>query len=171
MAKKSKKVEKETRRLMEGIADLVKKKGDRYKFKSKNKKIQKKVKKTCVHWIFRKGKEVPTVIHDPEKPGNWKCTICGASFPVKPGEQKDYELNCTNMLEAVNQIQFWAVKLGGDAEDTKMFLRMKSDIARFGKVSKHILKAIDKRNAIENNRQNSDMLSQFDAYAAFNYRS
>ena len=75
MAKKSKKVEKETRRLMEGIADLVKKKGDRYKFKSKNKKVIKKVKRTCVHWIYRKGKEVPTVIQDPERPGYWKCTI------------------------------------------------------------------------------------------------
>ena len=68
MAKKSKKVEKETRRLMEGIADIVKRKGDRYKFKSKNKKLIKKVKKTCPHWIMRKGKECATVIQDPEHP-------------------------------------------------------------------------------------------------------
>ena len=108
MAKKSKKVEKETRRLMEGIGDLIKKKGDRYKFKSKNKKIIKKVKRTCVHWIMRKGKEVPTVIHDPEHPGNWKCTICGASFPIKPMSLADYQSQTEHMLEIVNQMQFWS---------------------------------------------------------------
>lgn len=171
MAKKSKKVEKETRRLMEGIADLVKKKGDRYKFKSKSKKVIKKVKKTCVHWIMRKGKEVPTVIHHPTKPGYWKCTICGAEFPVKPEKREAYENNCNTMLEAINQIQFWAVKLGGDAEDTKMFLRLKSDLGRFQKCSKHILKAIDKRSAMEANRKKSDMLSQFDSYSSFNYKA
>ena len=170
MAKKSKKVEKETRRLMEGIADLVKKKGDRYKFKSKNKKVIKKVKRTCVHWIYRKGKEGPTVIQDPERPGYWKCTICGASFKVKPSTPEAYHDASQAMLEYVNQMQFWSVKLGGDAEDTKMFLKLKEMIPRFEKASRHILKQVNKREALENNRQNSDILAQFDAYTGFNYR-
>ena len=175
MAKKSKKVEKETRRLMEGIADLVKRKGDRYKFKSKNKKVVKKVKKTCVHWIMRKGKEVPTVMHNPEKPGYWKCAICGASFPIKPLESLDngktqYEVETENMLGLVNQMQFWSVKLGGDAEDTKMFIKLKELLPRYAKVSKQILKRVNKREEYENNKRRSDVMSQFDAYSGFNYR-
>lgn len=167
---KSKKVEKETRRLMESVADLVKKKGDRYKFKSKNKKAIKKVKKSCVHWIIRKGKEVPTVIHDPEHPGNWKCTICGASFPIKPADLDVYYTCCDQMLSFVNQMQFWSVKLGGDAEDTKMFIRMKESVPRFAKVSKQILKRVNQRETWEKNRERSDVMSQFDAYSGFSYR-
>jgi len=171
MAKKSKKVEKETRRLMEGIADLVKKKGDRYKFKSKNKKKIKLVKKTCVHWIIRKGKEVPTVIQDPNHPGNWKCTICGESFPIKPVTPEEYKAACDTMLAFVNQMQFWSVKLGGDADDTKMFINMKKSIPRFQKVSRQILKHVNQRDAWEKNREQSDVMSQFDAYSGFNYRA
>ena len=171
MAKKSKKVEKETRRLMEGITDLVKKKGDRYKFKSKNKKMIKKVKKTCVHWIIRKGKEVPTVIPDPERPGNWRCSVCGHSFPIKPVSIDVYNDQADQMLAFVDQMQFWSVKLGGDAEDTKMFIRLKENIPRFKKVSKQILKRVNQREAYENNRERSDVLSQFDAYAGFSYRA
>lgn len=167
---KSKKVEKETRRLMESVADLVKKKGDRYKFKSKNKKAIKKVKRSCVHWIIRKGKEVPTVIHDPEHPGNWKCTICGASFPIKPADLDVYYTCCDQMLSFVNQMQFWSVKLGGDAEDTKMFIRMKESVPRFAKVSKQILKRVNQRETWEKNRERSDVMSQFDAYSGFSYR-
>ena len=171
MAKKSKKVEKETRKLMESIADLVKKKGDRYKFKSKNKKLVKKVKRTCVHWIIRKGKEVPTVVQDPTRAGYWKCTICGASFPIKPEEDKKYKETSEQMLEFVNQMQFWSVKLGGDADDTKMFSRLKESIPRFEKVSKQILKRVNQREAYEKNREHSDVMSQFDAYSGFNYRA
>lgn len=173
MAKKSK-IEKETRRLIEGISDLVKKKGDRYKFKSKKKKLIKKVKRTCVHWAIRKGKEVPTVVRDPEHPGNWKCAICGASFPIKPlqGENGEnaYDKMTSQMLAAVNQIQFYSVKLGGDADDTKMFLQLKKMLPRYAKVSKQILKRINKREEFENNRKKSDAMSQFDMYSGFNYR-
>lgn len=170
MAKKSKKVEKETRRLMEGIADLVKRKGDRYKFKSKNKKMIKKVKKTCPHWIMRKGKETPTVIPDPEKQGYWKCTICGASFPIKPADLDEYRRATNEMLSYVNQMQFWSVKLGGDADDTKMFIRLRQELPRFTKVSKQILKQVNKRDAWENRRERSDIMEQFSDYAGFGFR-
>lgn len=168
---KSKKVEKETRRLMETVADLVKKKGDRYKFKSKNKKVIKKVKRSCVHWIMRKGKEVPVVIQDPDHPGNWVCTICGASWPITPEKPEVYQESTDQMAAFVNQMQFWSVKLGGDAEDTKMFLRLKRDLPRFQKVSKQILKRVNQRETWEKNRQRSDAMAQFDAYSGFNYRS
>lgn len=167
---KSKKVEKETRRLIETVTDCVKKKGDRYKFKSKNKKAVKKIKKSCVHWIFRKGKEVPTVIPDPANPNNWKCMICGATFPVAPEEEGAYHVAANNLLQLVNQMQFFSVKLGGDKEDTKMFLDLKRNIPRFVKVSRQIRKRVCQREAFEKNRANANAMSQFDIYSCFNYR-
>lgn len=59
--KKSKKIEKETRLLIESISDVLKKKGDRYKFKTGKKKVVRKMKRSCPHWIIRKGKEDPTL--------------------------------------------------------------------------------------------------------------
>lgn len=170
MAKQSKKVEKETRRLIEGITDLVKKKGDKYKFKSKNKKIVKKVKKTCVHWIIRKGKPQPTLVHDPDVPGNWKCTICGASFPIRPLDNDEYSEIISRATALVNQMQFWSVKLGGDASDTKMFIRLKENLPRLEKVSKQIIKRLNKREFLENNKNKSDVMAQFSVYDGFNYR-
>ena len=175
MAKKSKKVEKETRRLMEGIADLVKKKGDRYKFKGHSKKAVKKVKKTCVHWIMKKGHEKPTVIHDPERPGYWKCQICGKSFPIDPVQsnvqgKNAYQVEAEHMLELINQMQFYGVKLGGDAEDTRMFLKLKELLPRFAKVSKQILKRIKQREEFESRRESTDSMSQFATYKGFSWR-
>ena len=151
MANKNVKIEKETRRLIEGISDLVKKKGDTYKFKSKNKKKLKQIKKSCVHWTIRKGKPQPTLIQDPNVPGNWKCTLCGASFPIVPVSDEEYEKVCDLMLSYVNQIQFLSVTLGGDADDTKMFLNLKKSIPRFEKVAKQVIKHTNKRNKFEKN--------------------
>lgn len=170
---KSKKVEKETRRLIESISDLVKRKGDRYKFKSKGKKIRKKVRKTCVHWIMRKGKEIPTVVRDTENPDMWKCAICNATFPIKPLNMENgnaYENETNNMLALVNQMQFWSVRLGGDADDTKMFIKLKELLPRFNQASKAIVKRMNKREEYERNRTQSDVMSQFDDYTGFNYR-
>ena len=172
MAKKCK-VEKETRKLISAVSELVKKKNDRYKFKTKKKKVIKQVKRTCVHWIHRKGKEVPTVVQS-DRPGYWKCAICGAEFPIKPLESIDgkngYQIETERMLEIVNQMQFWGVKLGGDAEDTKMFLALRKMLPRFSKVSKQILKRVNKREEYENRNKSSDVMSQFDAYSGFGYR-
>lgn len=171
MAKKGKKVEKETRRLIESVSDLVKKKDGGYKFKTKNKKIRKRVRKTCTHWVIRKGgKELPAVIQDPNNPNNWKCGICGASFPIKPPENSNYSAMTHEMLEYINQLQFWSVKLGGDKEDTKMFIRLRSDLPRLEKVAKQIVKQVNKRETWEKNRERSDAMTQFDMYSGFNYR-
>ena len=175
MAKKSKRIDKETRRMIESISDLVKRKGDRYKFKSKKKKLIKKVKQSCCHWTIRKGKEVPTTIRDPERPGYWKCAICGASFPIKPQILDDgtsvYKETVSQAMELVNQIQFLSVKLGGDAEDTKMFLRLKENLPRFAKVSQQIIKRINKREEFDKRRENGDSMARFDSYSGFGYRS
>ena len=180
MAKKSKRVEKETRKLMESVGDLVKKHDGHYRIKGKKKKkILKKMRVTCVHWIYRKGKEVPTVIHDPDNAGNWKCTICGASFPVKPLDDVEvnghtingYKYHTDQMIQLVNQMQFWAVKLGGDKEDTKMFLMLRKVLPRFNAASKQILKNVRKREALENNPDKANAMNMFDNYSSFNYRA
>lgn len=168
--KKSKKIEKETRRLIEGIADLVKKKGDGYQFKSGKKKQIKKVKKTCVHWIIRKGKEQPTLVVD-SNPANWRCTICGEVFPIRPVTPEEYSQTARALLSHINQVQFWSVKMGGDAADTKLFLQLKQLVPRYLKVQKNILKAVNKRQEWEDRKSHTDSLSQFDGYAGFSYRS
>lgn len=169
MAKKSK-IEKETRQLMESISDLVKRKGDRYKFKTKSKKAIKKIKKTCPHWIFKKGKEIPTVTASPDRPGYWRCQICGAEFPITPFETEQYANASGAVLEMVNQIAFWGVKFGGDKEDTKMFLRLKTDLPRFAKVSKAVMKAVQKRQSLDSKSSKNDILNQFNNFVGFNYR-
>lgn len=172
MAKR--KVDKETRRLLESVSDLVKKRGDRYKFRTKSKKTIKKIKKTCVHWIIRKGKEVPCVQQDPDRAGWWKCKICGATFPIRPLEdvdgQNQYELKVDEMVQLVNQIQFWSVKLGGDADDTKMFLQLRALLPRFSKVSKQVIKRVNKREEISNSQRKNDAMDQFSMYAGYNYK-
>ena len=165
------KVDKETRRLMEAVADLVKRKGDRFKFKSKNKKLVKKVKRDCIHWIYRKGKECPTVTHDPEHQGNWKCMICGASFPIAPLGRDEYKERLDYAKSLVDQLMFYSVKLGGDADDTKMFIQLRRNLTACAKASKPIIKHIDKRVEMERNRQNTDSSNYFSAYSGYNYRS
>lgn len=173
MAKNSK-IEKETRQLIESISDLVKKKGDRYKFKSKKKKLVKKVRKTCVHWVIRKGKPVPTVVRDEANPSCWRCAICGATFPIKPLQSENgvnaYQSKVDEMLGLVNQIQFYSVKLGGDAEDTKTLLKLKQLLPKYAKMSRNIIKHINKREEFENQKKRQDSMSQFSAYSGFNYR-
>lgn len=169
MAKKCK-VEKETRKLMEAVNDLVKRKGDRFKFKSKNKKLIKKVKRDCVHWIYRKGKECPTVTHDPENQNNWKCLICGASFPIVPMTKDNYKQNINDTKAMVDQLLFYSVKLGGDADDTKMFIQLRRNLDACEKASKAIVKHLNKRDQMERNRQNTDAGNSFNYYSGYNYR-
>jgi len=170
--KKSKKVEKETRRLIEGIADLIKRKGNRYKFKSGKKKQIKKVKRSCVHWTMRKGETVPSVELDPANPMNWKCTICGTSFPIRPHNMiSEYDEILDTFLAHVNQMQFFSVKMGGDADDTKLFLRLKEAIPRYKRVQRNIWKQVTKRQKWEDRRTQSDSLNQFDSFGGFNYNS
>lgn len=168
--KKHKKIEKETRKIIEAISDLVKRKNDTYKFKAGKKKQIKEVKKTCVHWIVRKGKEVPTVMVDPENPENWKCRICGKSFPIKPLTPEDYQDICTQFEAVVNQGFFYSVKMGGDAEDTKVFLTLKKMIPKFNKLIRNEIKALNKRQEYEDRKLNSDNVSQFGNYSSYSYK-
>lgn len=174
MAKKSKKIEKETRKLIEAITDLTKKKGNRYKFRTKDKKTVKEYKLICPHWRYKKPDsredEVPAVVRHPIHNDYWQCKICGATWPVNPGEPEDYEKAVDDVLECINQIQFWAVKMGGDAEDTRMFIKLRKNLPRFKKVSRQVLKRVHKRAQWEENRKKTDALAQFDAFSSFNFR-
>jgi hypothetical protein len=168
--KKSKRIEKETRKIIESISDLVKYKNDGYKFKAGKKKQIREIKKTCAHWVIRKGKEVPTVSVDPENPNNWKCRICGKSFPIKPLSYEDYEAICNQFEAAVNQGFFYSVKMGGAAEDTKVFLSMKKMVPRFKKIIKNEIKNLNKRQEYEDRKANSDTMSQFGNYSSYSYK-
>lgn len=169
MAKKCK-VEKETRKIMEAITDLVKRKGDKYKFKNKNKKDRKKIMKGCVHWVIRKGKECPSVSHDPDNGDNWKCLICGETFPVRPKARDEYVATFDNAAQLINQLLFYSVKLGGDADDTRRFIQMRRGLKQCAKSAKHIVKALNKRDEMENNRKNTDQGAQFSMYSGYNYK-
>lgn len=171
MAKKKKRIEKETRRLMDGIADLVKRKGDKYKFKTKSKKKIKQIKRTCPHWtVYKGGEEGPATSRSEKDPKYWECGICHTRFLVRPEEIGEYKAVAEKMLEQINQVQFWAVKMGGDREDTEMFLKLRQLIPRYEKVARQIIRRVNKRERWEKNRKNSDSLAQFDAYSGFNYR-
>lgn len=170
MGKKKSKMEKEVRRLVEATTDMTRKKNGTYRFKGKNKKRVKKIKKKCVHWIIRKGKEVPTTIQDPAIPGNWKCTLCGHSFPIKPLSMNEYQSTTRQVLSYVDQMLFWSVKLGGDMDDTKMFLSLKENLPRFEKVTRTITKRLNKIDSFEKNRSKSNALDQFNNFSAFNYK-
>ena len=170
---KKKKVEKETRRLIEAVSDTIKRKKDGgYKFKSGKKKVIKKIKRTCLHWVIRKGKEVPCVHQDPENPNNWKCDICGATFPIRPLNEEEYSNTIKSILESINQMQFWSVKMGGDKDDTKLFVQLKQLLmAHYVKAQKAIVKNINKRQRWDERNTKTDGLTQFDSYAGFDYRS
>ena len=169
--KKNKKIDKETRQLIEGISDLLKKKGDRYKFKSGNKKTIRKVKKTCVHYIIRKGKPHPTVTQDPTRSGYWKCQLCKQSFSIKPLNDNEYLKRAENFLEDINQLQFYSLDLGGDGEDTRLFVQLKQLVPKYIKVQKNLLKAINKKSKFEDAKRNSDIMDPFANYnTGYNYR-
>lgn len=167
---KSKKIEKETRQLIESISEVIKKKGDRYKFKG-NKKKFKKMKKSCVHWIIRKGKAHPLTTSSNEFPGKWQCRLCGHRFPIAPLSKEEYDNRIDQFMEIVDQIQFWSVRLGGDSDDTKLLIRLKRDIPDFRTIEKEIIKQMNKREQWEKNRSKSDIMAQFDAYSGFSYKA
>ena len=169
--KKNLKIDKKTRGLMEAISDLIKDNGDQIKFKSKKKKRVKAYKTTCVHWMIKKGRALPTLTQSPDNPQDWKCRICGSTFPISPLEQQEYDNRCQRMLEIVEQMQFWLVSMGGDADDTAVFQMFKKYIPKFRKIQKNIVKAVKKRQIWEDSRTKTDSLSQFDSAAGYSYRS
>ena len=175
MAKKRMKVEKETRRLIEGISDLIKRKREQFKFKTKKKKVIKRVKLTCVHWTLYKGKEHPAVKSDINDPSKWRCGICGKSFPKNPSsndpaKKDEYRTTANKLLEFVNQSQFFAVFMGGDKDDTKLFLQLKSAIPRYIKVHRRIMKQLEKHK-LDNNKSKSNVMNQFDSWdTGYSYR-
>jgi hypothetical protein len=181
MSKKTK-IEKETRRLIESISELIKRKGDKYKFKVKKKKQIREVKKTCVHWVIRKGVPHPTVVIDKDNdPSNWVCRICGAKFPIRPDiieemddDKKKITVNrytevANDFLAHVNQLQFWSVMMGGDSSDTKMFTQLRKLLPRYMKVQKNIYKVMNKKAEWEKKKTTTNSLSAFENFSGFDY--
>jgi len=169
--KRSAKIEKDTRRLIESVSDLVRKKDNRYKFKGVKKKEIRQVKRSCVHWIIRKGKEYPAVEVLKESPNFWTCKICGKQFPITPLSEEEYREICQGMLSIVNQIFFYSVKMGGDSSDTKVLLRLKELLPKFEKLSTSVVRQLDKRQKLEATRREAETSSQFNPYSSYNYRT
>lgn len=163
--KKIKNMDKELRRHLEATSDMIKKKGNKFKFKNGkgSKKVVKKLRKLCIHWIIRKGKAVPTV--DSDGHGNWKCYLCGHTFPILPKTEEEYDQIITNALEAVDQLVFLATHLGGDADDMKTFLHLKEDLPKLKKIAKEVVKQSNKREQFERNADDENAMSQFSSYS------
>lgn len=177
--KKNKNIEKETRQLIEAMSDVLKKREDgTYKIKAKNKKEARKLRRNCVHWISKKKGIFPAVVRDSEKSNYWVCRICGEMFPIEPKKTEledgilsdPYGDQVKDILETINQFQFYAVKLGGDAKDTKMFLQLKNILPKFAKTARQIAKRINQREKFEEKRASGDVMSQFDSYSSLNYK-
>jgi transcription elongation factor Elf1 len=170
MAKK-RRVEKSTRRFIERIADLIKEKGGKYKFRTKKKKQIKQIKKTCVHWtLTKKGQIEPVLVTDPDNPANWKCKICGAVFPVVPTTQEEVDAHFDWFMSYINQVQFYGVGMGGDKEDTNLLLQTKNLIPRVRKIGRNIIKQMEKKKEWEDRRSKTNKSSQFDGFGGFSYR-
>ena len=147
--KKRIKMEKETKRLVEGISHLVKKStdGNRFKFKKHSKRDLKKLKKICPHWIIRNGEEHSALRIDRRDPPNVRrCGICGARFQIYPKTKNQYQHDFDIVLSDINQIEYYLVKLGGSAPDIKLITRLKEDIPRMLKVTQNIARITEKRN-------------------------
>jgi len=172
MAKKNKKIEKETRRLIEAISDVVRRKDGKYKFKGLNKKEIRTLKRDCPHWIIRKGTAVPTVVESQQSPGFWTCELCGASFKVRPFDDlRQYQAACKQFLSVVDQVFFYSVRMGGDADDTRMFLMLKKLVPRFGKVAKNAMKQLKKKEEYEKRNRNAQGDGgQFGHISSYNYK-
>lgn len=180
--KQIKRLDKKVRQLLESTGEMVKLKGDvnkEYRFKSKNKKQLKKIRKTCTHWIIRKGDLVPTVKRDEQNPDYWICTLCGERFQTAPYEiKKDaagnviddpYKRLTNEFTGLVNNTIFIAIKAGGDAEDTKLMLELREKAKEFKKVGKELSKLISKVKDTDR-RSKMDTMSNFDMYGSYNYR-
>lgn len=176
MSKKKSEIEKSTRRIIEATSEMIRVKNGKLKWKKKLKKKKIRLAQiSCFHWrTTSKGGDRPALFEDPDRPGYWKCDICKRSFPIiplKPTEDnpEPYTVKIDEMLEYVNQIAFWSVKLGGNARDTETFLRLKTELERFKKVAKNVSRRVRKNSDAEN-RRNNDVESQFNAWASFGYR-
>lgn len=168
---KLKKVEKGTRELIDSISEIIKIKDGAPKLKGKGKKI-KAIKKSCVHWMAKKGDLIPTVETYSEDASKWVCKICGAVFPKAPIPQEDTEDCINKVLELVNQSQFWSVKMGGNKDDVAMFIRLKKLLPDYLKTNKSMMKAIQKRAEYESNKDNSDAVNNIlGSYGDFSYHS
>ena len=82
-----------------------------------------------------------------------------------------YKETINSAMELINQIQFLSVKLGGDADDTKMFLKLKENLPRFSKVATQIIKRVNKREEFDKRREDGNSMARFDSYSSFGYHS
>lgn len=169
--KKIKNLDKETRACIETVSDLFKVKDGEWKVrKGKKGKTKKILRNMCFHWLIRKDQCTPMVQNDPENPSYWKCR-CGARFKKTPPTEEERQAIIEKFLELVNLIQFFSVNMGGDKEDSALFIKLKKLIPDFEKTAAAVLKAMAKKKDYEENKARTEDLSNFGQYYNdFSYR-
>ena len=109
----------------------------------------------CRHWETRKKKLLPCVIADKEIPENWKCEFCDASFSIRPVPPLERGKAATALLNQINQVQFWGVKIGDESEIHKETLStLRKLIPEFIKIQKEIYEIVDRKNYSEEVKSN-----------------
>lgn len=169
---KVKNLDKETKQCIETISDLFRNKNGEMKLrKGKKGKTKKILRNMCFHWIIRKDQCLPLVDNDPEDPNYWLCR-CGAKFRKAPATEEERERIIDEFLSLVNSTQFYSVNMGGDKDDSALFIKLKKLIPDFRRVAKEVSKAIQKRADYEDNKAKSEELDKFGSsfYNDFSYR-
>jgi len=168
--KKSKRIDKKTRDLIDSISDLIRRKNkdNEYRFKGVKKKQLKSIKQTCPHWIARKGRYDPAVYTIDND--FFACRICGKKFPINPLTKDEYETASEAFLAMVNQVFLYSVQLGGDSADSETLIKLKRLVPRFAKIANNVAKALDKRKEEEKRKSQAQSNSQFSNYSSYSYR-
>jgi hypothetical protein len=175
MSKKKKgnshKIEKGTRKIIEGISDLIKK-TDSGEFKLKcKKKDAKKILRTCAHWRINKNKTLPAVVPCKDDASKWQCRICGKRFPINTYSPEEAKERCEEFLEIVNQCFFYSVKMGGDESDTKTFETLKRMVPRFIKIYNNSMKQLRKKQLADDSKHGLEGdFNSFNIYSHLNFR-
>ena len=168
--KNAKKVERETRRLIESISELGKYKNNDFKF---NKKVKKKTvnaaKRNCLHYYSKNGRIIPTMTQAGSAPGFRKCRICGAQFKITPPSEENIDIMNATFLSEVDRVAFSAVACGGNKDDLKVCLAIKAALYKFNKIDRNVSKIMRKRSEFQTKREKSPIDDNFHSYAGYDY--
>ena len=165
--KKTNRIEKETRKLIETTSDLIRERPDgSFKIKGRKKKEVKNIKLLCPHWIIKKRKERATVI-DADEPGVFQCRLCNAKFWRNPLDNKNIDDICDYASALVHQIGFYMILTGCDTEDAQIITKLKRTLPRFRKMAKNVSRQITRRNDIHKNRGRDT--DNFTGHSLFKY--
>lgn len=165
---KSIKVESKTRSLLELLSSNIKIIDGRYVIKSKNRKRIKKVKATCMHWMYLKdgGGAVPTCVKTSSNV--MKCTVCGAEFPLAPYKPEEAQAIIESIMGIVDQSAFYSIFVGGSSADTKFLLSLRSALKDLSKTNRNVNKLVEEKVYNKSKGADGDIMSDFNNGSSWN---